>query len=578
MEEKKFQSIVRRVVLLPMTVMAAIVCITIISCIIGFFNMRQQMIDSNLSSLQVSQNQLENLLNQIDHAFIEYWNSNESYAYLKGYDRNTPKETYLVYESDAGTWLNNLVNEYEDIQGGFVCFENIGSFLFRGTVKGDAKVQVNEYIRSEEEKGWNRCNHWELVKVEEGQYLINIKNYQQFYGGIWIPVENLTRSLHLDEEGYRGTVYIRDSNGQNSLENKELCGMIQEQGEDKLRLSVGDETFYNYFAAGGQEDITLGILIPQNSMFTEIPLLNKGLFLLALLSILTIPVVTLWLRRKVALPVRAIDEAMQFIGEGNMDYRIPLPNKKGYDEFDRLMVRVNQTIDELNELEFKLYKRKIWEQQTELRYISQQIRPHFILNALNIIYTYEESEFPLVKKMVLYLTEYFRYIVNLKVDFVEVEQELHHVENYLKIQKERYLDRFEYFVEWEVGVQHLPLPPLIIQTFVENCIKYGMRGEGKTFIYVLASLEGEHLKLMIADTGNGFSQEVMDKVRTFIDTRIHQEGLGVGIQNAFERLYILYGEGVEVKLRNALSGGAVVELYLPIEQSEDEEEQEDTDV
>ena len=76
MEEKKFQSIVRRVVLLPMTVMAAIVCITIISCIIGFFNMRQQMIDSNLSSLQVSQNQLENLLNQIDHAFIEYWNSN----------------------------------------------------------------------------------------------------------------------------------------------------------------------------------------------------------------------------------------------------------------------------------------------------------------------------------------------------------------------------------------------------------------------------------------------------------------------------------------------------------------------
>ena len=148
------------------------------------------------------------------------------------------------------------------------------------------------------------------------------------------------------------------------------------------------------------------------------------------------------------------------------------------------------------------------------------------------------------------------------------------MENYLKIQKERYLDRFEYFVEWEVGVQHLPLPPLIIQTFVENCIKYGMRGEGKTFIYVLASLEGEHLKLMIADTGNGFSQEVMDKVRTFIDTRIHQEGLGVGIQNAFERLYILYGEGVEVKLRNALSGGAVVELYLPIEQSEDEEEQE----
>lgn len=74
MEVKKFRSIVRRVVLLPMSVMAVIVCITIISCVIGFFNMRQQMVDSSLSSLQVSQNQLENLLNQIDHAFIQYWN------------------------------------------------------------------------------------------------------------------------------------------------------------------------------------------------------------------------------------------------------------------------------------------------------------------------------------------------------------------------------------------------------------------------------------------------------------------------------------------------------------------------
>lgn len=97
MEQKKTQSIVRRVVLLPMSVMTIIVCITIVSCVIGFLNMRQQMIDSNISTLQISQNQLENLLKQIDHAFIEYWNSNESYAYLKGYNRSTPEQRHAFW-------------------------------------------------------------------------------------------------------------------------------------------------------------------------------------------------------------------------------------------------------------------------------------------------------------------------------------------------------------------------------------------------------------------------------------------------------------------------------------------------
>lgn len=573
MKEKKFQSIVRRVVLLPMSVMAVIVCITIISCVIGFFNMRQQMVDNNLSSLQISQNQLENLLKQIDHSFVEYWNSNESYAYLKGFDRETPREKYLVYEADTMTWMTNLANGYEEVEGVFGYYENIGNYLFRGTTN----AAVNQYIRTKGEEGWDNCNQWHLAEIEGKQYLMNVENFRHFYGGVWIPMDTLTESLNLNNEGYRGTVYLADSTHENSLEEEELRGYLQERGSAEGRLTVQGITLYNY-TTSAQEDVTLGILIPQTSMFAEIPFLNKGLFLLAILSVLLVPALALWLRRKVALPVRAIDEAMQFIGEGNMDYHIPLPEKKSYDEFDRLMVRVNQTIDELNELEYKLYIRKIWEQQTELRYISQQIRPHFILNALNIIYTYEESEFPLVKKMVLYLTEYFRYIVNLKVDFVEVQQELHHVENYLKIQKERYLDRFDFFVEWEVAVEHQLIPPLMIQTFVENCIKYGMRGEGKTFIYVLASMEGEHLKLMIADTGNGFPQEVIDKVQTFMDTRQHQEGLGVGIENVFERLHILYEEGVEVKLRNALSGGAVVELYLPIEQSQDGLEQEEADV
>lgn len=559
MEEKKFQSIVRRVVLFPLMVLVIVMFITIISCLFSFFNMQQMMIDNNVNSLQISMNQLDNLLSQIDHTFVEYWNSNESYRYLKNYTKDTPKEEYLVYQADTITWLTNQTSAYTEVQGAFAYYENLDLFLFRGSVN----YKVHQYVRERIQQEDTFYNHWELVTVAEEQYLMNVKNYGCFYGGVWIPVETLERTLSLNDSGFMGTVYLMDYQQNNNLQDDMLKEILSREGKDVEKVKGTADTFLNYSVGEDSGDIFIGILIPQKSIISNIPSWNKGIFILAFLAVFLVPVIVIWLQQKIARPVKDISTGMQRIGEGDVEYRIPLPEKNYEDEFDRLIVRFNQMMDDLDELEFNLYKTKIKEQRTELKYISQQIRPHFILNALNIIYTYEESEFPLVKKMVMYLTEYFRYIVNLRVDFVEVEKELRHVENYLKIQKERYLERFDFFVEWEVAAKELLIPPLIIQTFVENCIKYGIKNEEKTFIYVLASVEEERLKLMIADTGNGFPQEKLEQIQTFLEKREFQDDLGVGIQNAIERMDILYNENVEIKLRNALSGGAVVEIYLP---------------
>lgn len=560
MEEKQFQSIVKRVVIVPLAVLVLVLAVTVVSCLLSFFNMQQQMLDSNINSLRISANQLDALLGQIDHAFLEYWNSDESYSYLKNYTENTPKETSVIHEADTAVWMRDLANAHVEVQGIFTYYKNMDLFLMRGI----SNFSIYQYIK--DRLSWEEgCfNHWELVEVEGRQYLMNLKNYNDFYGGVWIPAKGLEESLSLTSPGYLGTVYLADSESHNTLKDEELNGLLEQKGTGTLKLRTGTGDFHNYTAWAESDGLVLGILIPKKTMFSMIPLADKVIFLVAFLSILLVPVTIMWLKKKIANPVRDIDAAMKLIGEGNMDYRISLPEKHYYDEFDRLIVAFNRMMDDLNDLEFTLYKTKIKEQRTELKYISQQIRPHFMLNALNIIYTYEENEFPLVKKMVLYLTGYFRYIVNLKVDFVEVEKELRHVENYLNIQKERYQHRFEFFVEWEVQAEKLLIPPLIIQTFVENCIKYAIKNEGTVFIYALASVEQKRMKLMVADTGPGFSRHAIERIQRFIDTREPQEELGVGIQNAIERMDILYEGQVDIRVRNALSGGAVVELYLPM--------------
>lgn len=69
---------------------------------------------------------------------------------------------------------------------------------------------------------------------------------------------------------------------------------------------------------------------------------------------------------------------------------------------------------------------------------------------------------------------------------------------------------------------------------------------------------------MVADTGKGFSAELMEKVERYKETEEHQEDHGVGYENTIERLRILFGDQADLKLRNTVSGGAVVEIYLPI--------------
>jgi sensor histidine kinase YesM len=337
------------------------------------------------------------------------------------------------------------------------------------------------------------------------------------------------------------------------------------KGRKIKKVNLKGTVYNNYYVTGNNRDIYFGILIPRFSVVKNIPYYMKLIFLIAIFSLILIPVIIYWLQKKIARPLKIVDKAMNYIRKGNMDYRISIAEKNYYDEFDSLISEFNKMMDDINNLQFILYKTKINEQRTELKYISQQIRPHFILNALNIIYTYNIDEFHLAKKMVLYLSEYFRYIINIKVDFVELSEEFRYVDNYMKIQKERYPERFEYFIKAEENVEDCMIPPLIIQTFAENCFKYAIKNKEKLYIHITAQEYEGRLKIKIEDNGNGFSEDALYKLNKFIDTREYQDQLGVGIQNVIERLDILYQKENKIIIKNADTGGAVVELYLPLE-------------
>ena len=121
----------------------------------------------------------------------------------------------------------------------------------------------------------------------------------------------------------------------------------------------------------------------------------------------------------------------------------------------------------------------------------------------------------------------------------------------------------------------MAIPPLLIQNFTENAVKYSVSMNYEVRIDVKAErMDAQTIRIRIADTGKGLPENVLEAVRVFQRTRENQECLGVGIRNAIERLEIMYHGKAWINFYNRQEGGAVIDITLPdmtLERTGDEE-------
>ena len=126
-----------------------------------------------------------------------------------------------------------------------------------------------------------------------------------------------------------------------------------------------------------------------------------------------------------------------------------------------------------------------------------------------------------------------------------LSQEMDHIKNYFEIQNARYPGLFFSIVEYEEDLATALIPPLIVQSFAENAIKHSLKIGNKISIFVITDKMTDDngqtmMRIRLADTGEGISDEILKKIERFKQTEKHQEGLGIGIENSIERLKYLY--------------------------------------
>ncbi len=160
--------------------------------------------------------------------------------------------------------------------------------------------------------------------------------------------------------------------------------------------------------------------------------------------------------------------------------------------------------------------------ENELRLVQQsalkaQMNPHFIFNVLNSIkgYIYDNDK----KNAVLYLSEFSdlmrKVLDNSSNERIKLSEEIEILRIYIELEAMLLEGEFshEIILDKNIDVDSIEIPGLLIQPYVENAFKHGLRhkkGEKKLTLSI-SLLENENL-LIVEIVDNGVGQEVSKQI------------------------------------------------------------------
>lgn len=228
---------------------------------------------------------------------------------------------------------------------------------------------------------------------------------------------------------------------------------------------------------------------------------------------------------------------------------------------------LSQLGEQLETLSVRLYETELEKRQLNINFRNLQIRPHFLVNNLATIHEMAQlDETDKIMNLTVILSNYYRYVLRDCMDMVPLWHELRHMDNIIKVYQEWNGNAVQVVYQVEDGIKNMVIPVLLVSTFLENSLKHAANMEGGLNISVFGecrSQEERHfLYLRIRDDGDGFPQKMLNHLsrgQMIPET----EGRHIGINNAIQRIRLIYGDAAKITLSNH-AGGAQVEIWIPI--------------
>ena len=190
--------------------------------------------------------------------------------------------------------------------------------------------------------------------------------------------------------------------------------------------------------------------------------------------------------------------------------------------------------------------------EARLSSLASRIHPHFLFNTLNSIVALIPSDPARAEDTVGKLASLLRFSLSENQGgLVPLAQELKIVRDYLEIERTRFGPRLRFAIDAPAALNDVKVPPLALQSLVENSIKHAVaqRPEGAT-IRIVGLKEQDKIRLQVIDDGPGFSLRSITP----------EHGLG----NLVSRLELLFGENGQLSVARK-EETTVVSLVFPVQ-------------
>lgn len=189
--------------------------------------------------------------------------------------------------------------------------------------------------------------------------------------------------------------------------------------------------------------------------------------------------------------------------------------------------------------------------ELQLKTIKAHINPHFIFNALNSIRALVDENPERARTAITELSNILRSSMQAeKTETTSLEKELSIVKDYLELEQIRFEDRLK--VEYEIDEDTLDqqVPPMMLQTLVENAIKHGISKQiNGGFIKVISDFTDSHHELIVENTGYLNGTKSLE---------------GFGISSTINRLKLLYGNDAYFEIKNINGNMVKASVILPV--------------
>ena len=467
--------------------------------------------------------------------------------------------------------LDTMMNAFPALGGLFMYSSKDAAWVERfadNAYPYSVREAIRTMIRTEE--NWkNSLGRWHVQPVAgENMLMISLK-YDAAY---MIALVDLKRLLSVTEETYR--LYFMDESG------SAISGGAFAMPKKVAQLPEGcceaagadGENYMAVWSSLSRVPVRLLLAVSDAGYWEGLTPVQICMLVLSLAMVGMIPLARRWVRASLGEPLEDLSSAMERIKRGELDE--PIQREYEMVELDQVKSTLNDMMGQIRTLKIEAYEREMDRQRIEMQCLHMQLRPHFFLNCLKNIYACAQRlRYQQVQEMALAVSDYIRYLFRDNMKMVTLREELRYVKNYIEIQRLclSMPPRCNFSVD--ESLMELPVPPLFVESFVENAVKHQWKPDRQLVIPVrvveLKAEDGRYLDITVHDNGDGFAQDVLEQINNLPEESFYRE-YHVGLTNLKHRLRLIYGGRAALAFYNDVSG-AVCEVICPLDTDDETE-------